>query len=206
MKRIIGILTVLLWGIGGFAQTAQEIIARMDAEIEKHQDAGIVMTADTKIPVLGNVTVKTYALDNKMRAETSMKGVKIITWSDGTTSWEYDSKNNEITIKREKVSTTEDSGDMGMFSGITEGYDVSIQNESEDAWFILCKKSKSNKDKDAPKSMDLVVSKRNYIPISLSAKISGVSLLLRDISFGVTEKQVTFNAADYPDAKINDKR
>jgi hypothetical protein len=33
-----------------------------------------------------------------------------------------------------------------------------------------------------------------------------VTLTLRNISFGVTEKQVNFNAADFPDVKITDKR
>ena len=31
-------------------------------------------------------------------------------------------------------------------------------------------------------------------------------MTLHDISFGVTEKQVTFNPKDYPTAKIVDKR
>ena len=96
--------------------------------------------------------------------------------------------------------------DAEMFSGITDDYDVSIKKETADAWHLLCKKSKNNTDKDAPKTIDLVISKKNYYPLSLSTKMSGVSMNLHGISFGVTEKQVTFNAADYPTAKIVDKR
>ncbi len=205
MKRIIICLSALLWGIAAFAQTPQEIIARMDAEIGKREHEGIVMSADSKIPILGSVTVKTYTLGNKMRAETTIKGIKVITWTDDTTSWEYDSKKNEITIKKE-IATVDAEDDMGMFAGITEGYDITQQSETADAWHFLCKKSKSNTEKDAPKSMDLVVAKGNYLPISLSFKMSGISMTLRNIAFGVTEKQVTFNPADYPDAKIIDKR
>ena len=93
-----------------------------------------------------------------------------------------------------------------MFNDITDGYEVSIKKETADAWHILCKKTKSNPDKDAPKTMELVVRKETYYPVSLNAKLSGLTMTMRDIAFGVTEKQVTFDPKDYPDAKIVDKR
>ena len=142
-----------------------------------------------------------------MRVEVTMMGETAVNWTDGVTDWTYDSKKNEIEIEN---ATPEDGSsndnEAEMFKGITEGYDVSIKKETADAWHILCKKSKTNKEKDDPDKMDLVVAKETYYPVSLSAKISGVRVTLRDISYGVTEKQVTFNPADYPDAKIIDKR
>ena len=93
-----------------------------------------------------------------------------------------------------------------MFSGITDGYDVTLAKETSDAWYFKCKKNKSNADKDAPKTMDLAVRKDNYYPKSLSFKVMGIAMTMRDISFNVTETQATFNAADYPDATIIDKR
>ena len=93
-----------------------------------------------------------------------------------------------------------------MFEDITDGYDVSISKQTADAWYISCKKSKSNKSKDDPKNMELVVSKKDYSPISLSASMSGVKMTMRDISFGVTESMVTFNPDKYPGVKIVDKR
>lgn len=207
MKRIIFVLAALLIAGSTFAQTAQEIVDRMEAEMEKHENDGIIMTVDAKLPVVGTMTTKTYTLGNKFRVEGEMLGVKIITWSDDQTEWTYNSKSNTVEIVREKESTKDSSdGDAEMFLGITDGYDVSIEKETADAWHILCKKSKTNTDKDAPKTLNLVVSKKNYYPISLKTKMSGVGLTLRDISFGVTESQVTFNPKDYPGVKIEDKR
>ena len=54
--------------------------------------------------------------------------------------------------------------------------------------------------------MDLVVRKSNFYPISLSAKMSGVTMTLRDIDFGVSEAKVTFDPKDYPGVTIIDKR
>jgi hypothetical protein len=54
--------------------------------------------------------------------------------------------------------------------------------------------------------MDLVVAKGTYWPVSLTTSVTAASVTLRDISFGVTEQQVTFNEKDYPGVKIVDKR
>lgn len=207
MKRLICILSILLTGsFLALAQTPQEIIARMEAEMEKHEGEGLIMTVDTKVPVLGTIAIKSYTLGNKARIETELKGYKLIEWTDGISDWEYDSKNKKIEITKADPSTMDDAGDAELFSDITDGYDVTLKKETDDAWYFTCKKSKTNTDKDAPKNVDLVVSKKNYYPVSLSAKISGITMTMRDISFGVTEKQVTFNAADFPGIAIVDKR
>ena len=104
-----------------------------------------------------------------------------------------------------KNSGVESNAD-DMFSGITKGYDVKLQSETDKAWYFKCKKSKGNKDKNDPKKMDLVVEKGTYYPISLSTKAMIASISIHDVSFGVTEDQVTFNPAAYPNAKVIDKR
>jgi outer membrane lipoprotein-sorting protein len=134
-----------------------------------------------------------------------MMGVDVVTGTDGHSSWTYDSKKNEVEIRKQD-GDVETEGDAEMFNGITEGYDVSINKETATTWNLLCKKSKSNKDKDAPKKMELVVAKGSYMPVSLKTKLSGIGITMRNISFGVTEKQVTFNAKDYPGVTIVDKR
>ena len=205
LKKLFSIICFL--GVAGIlvAQTPQEIISRMDAEMDKHDKEGLIMTVDAKIPILGTMTTKTYTLGNKARVEANMMGVDVITWTDGNTSWTYNSKKNEVEISKQGESP-ESEGDAEMFNGITDGYDVTIDKETATTWNILCKKSKSNKDKDAPKKMELVVAKGTYMPVSLKTKISGIGITMRNISFGVTEKQVTFNANDYPGATIVDKR
>ncbi|MBP3257133.1 MAG: hypothetical protein J6M23_03895 [Bacteroidales bacterium] len=205
MKKILTVLTALLMGVAALAQPPEEILSRMEEEMNKHENEGLVMTVDLKMPILGTQSTRTWILGNKIRTELSVRGEKAITWSDGTTDWTYISKNRQVTIETSSGKSS-DSGDTEMFSGIAEGYDVSIKKETANAWYILCKKSKSNKEKDDPKTMDVVVAKGTYYPVSLSAKASGITMTMKEISFGVTEKQVTFNPADFPDATIVDKR
>lgn len=200
-------VAALLLSVMALAQTPQEIVSRMEEAMEKHEKEGLVMTMDIKIPILGTMSTKTYVLGDKYKSEGGMMGVKIVTWSDGTTTWTYDGKKDEITIEdTAHAKPDENKGDTEMFTGVADGYDVSLKKETDDAWYLLCKKSKDNKEKDDPKSMDLVVAKGTYYPVSISAKVSGVSVKIYDVSFGVSDNQVTFNKADYPRATIVDKR
>jgi len=208
MKKLLSIIAFIAFAGVAIAQTPEEIISRMEAEMAKHDEKeGLAMTMDMKIPILGTFSSRTYTLGDKYRIEVSEDGKQSITWSDGQTDWNYDSEKNEIEIKKHEVKEkTETEGDAKMFSGITDGYDVKLDKETSDSWQFLCKRSKSNPDKDAPKKMTLIVAKGTYMPISLSAKVSAITITMRDLSYGVTEEQVTFSLKNYPTATIVDKR
>jgi len=207
MKKIAALFWALAIAVCSMAQTPEEILKNMEKAMDAGEAEGLIMTIEMKIPILGTSATKTYTLGGKTRMEMEIMGDKAILWTDGTTSWSYDSKDNKITIENAGKSSDSSTGDEAeMFNGITDGYDISIDKETDQAWYIKCKKSRANKDKDAPKTMELVVAKGSYNPISLSAKVSGVSMTIKDLSFGVKETDVTFNAKDYPGATIEDKR
>lgn len=208
MKKIIAIISFIALATTAMAQTAEEIVSRMNAEMSKHNESeGFAITMDMKIILVGTISSRSYILGDKMRIEANKDGKDFITWSDGKTEWSYDSETNEIEITNAKPREKSDKdSNTKMFKNVTEGYDVRIDKETATEWHIRCKRSKSNPDKDAPKRMDLVVAKDTYWPVSLTTSVTAASLTMRDISFGVTESQVTFNEKDYPGVKIVDKR
>lgn len=208
MKRLFSIIAFIAMAAVAVAQTPEEIISRMEAEMAKHDEKeGLAMTLEMKIPILGTFSSRNYTLGDKYRIEVSKDGKQTITWSDGQTDWNYDSEKNQVEIKKHEVKEkTETEGDAKMFNGITDGYDVKLDKETSDTWQFLCKRSKSNPDKDAPKKMTLVVAKGTYMPVSLSASVSLMTITMRDLSYGVTEEQVTFNPKNYPNATLVDKR
>lgn len=187
--------------VAALAQTPKEIVDRMEAQMNEHEKEGVIMMVDLKLPIVGTTTTKSYTLGGKTRVEMKVRGIQFISWDDGETSWSYVSKDNSLTIEKSKGSSDE-AGDTEMFSGITDGYDVTLKKETADAWYFLCKKSKNNTDKDDPKTMDLVVSKKNYYPLSLKASVFGMTMTMRDIQFGVTEADVTCDPAKFPGVKI----
>ena len=209
MKKILYILvTLVLSSVSVFAQTPEEIIAQMDQVMEKYEAKdGFAMVMEMKIPILGTFASAVKSWGDKMRMEIDVKGEQIITYIDGDTEWDYNVKEKVIKIKKRDVTKkSKEEENMKMFQSATEGYDVSISKETDKAWFLRCKKNRSNTNKDDPKNMDLVIAKGTYMPISLSAKVSGITITMRDLDFNVTEKDVTFNQADYPGVKVVDER
>ena len=208
MKKIIAIISFIALATAAMAQTAEEIVSRMEAEMSKHNESeGFAMTMDIKMIIIGTISSRSYVLGDKMRIEANRDGKDFVTWSDGKTEWNYDSEKNEIEITNAKPKEkTNTDGDTKLFKDITAGYDIKIDKETATEWHIRCKRSRSNPDKDAPKRMDLVVAKETYWPVSLSTSVTAASVTMRDISFGVTEEQVTFNPKEFPQATIVDNR
>ena len=208
MKRFFALLTACVLAVAAYAQTAEEIVARMDAAMEQvSAENGFRMTMDIKIPILGTMSSDAWSLGDKMRLEANMMGKKLVTWQDGQTEWTYDSSENTITIEhQDKTKKSDEQENMKMFQSATEGYDVSIAKETAEAWTIKCRKNRFNTNKDDPKNMEIVIAKDTYYPMSLSAKVDLVTVTMHNLKFNVTEEEVTFNKADYPGATIIDKR
>ena len=209
MKRfLLCIAAVLAFAALSSAQTTDEIIARMDSEMSKIKpETGMKMGMDIGLPIIGTTRSNVWILGEKTRMEVSVKDEKSTVWMDETTTWTYTPKDNEVVIENKKPSdnSTADDG-MGLVNGVTEGYDVKLEKETADAWYFNCTKSKSNTKKDDPKKMSLVVDKKTYVAKSLSAKMKGISITLRDMAPGVTADDVTFNPSKLPGVKITDKR
>lgn len=209
MKKILYILIALvISSVSAIAQTPEEIVSQMDRVMEKYQaEDGFAMVMEMKIPILGTFATAVKSRGDKTRMEMNVKGEQVITYIDGDTEWDYNVKDNVIKIKKHDTSKkSQEEENVQMFQNATEGYDVTISKETDKAWYLRCKKSRTNTNKDDPKNMDLVVAKGTYMPISLSAKASGITITMRDLDFNVTEKDVTFNQADYPGVKIVDER
>ena len=207
MKRLFTIIATLMLTLMSFAQTPEEIVNKMGEAMDQLESTGLRMTMDIKIPILGTVSTVAWSLGDKMRMEAEVMGKKVITWMDNDTEWTYEAKDNTVTIKnRDAQKSSSEQENMKMFDSATEGYDVFLKKETDQTWYLQCKKNKSNTNKDDPKTIDLVIAKDTYHPISLSAKVSGITVTMRDLDFNVTEKQVTFNKDDYPGARIIDKR
>lgn len=206
MKRIITFLALMAGIMSVFAQTPNEIVARMESEMKIHEKDGIDMIMDLKLPVIGVVPAKTLMLGTKSRTDSTIEGTRTVVWTDETTVWSYSSKTNQIEIKDATVNADNAQSNAKMFEGIAEGYKITLINETPDAWYFKCKKARSNKDKNASKKMELSVAKETYYALSLSVKGLLASISMHDIKFGVTEEQVTFNPNEFPDATIEDKR
>ena len=206
MKRILTCIAAVLASAALMtAQTPEEIVTRMDEEMKKADTMGLSLTMDLKIPILGTSSARMNVLGKKSRTELSFKDNKSTLWMDETTMWTYTPSDNEVVIESRKSESSQEEN-LGLMKGITEGYDVSMSKETADAWYLDCKKSKTNDDKDDPNKMSLVVDKKTYLPKELSAKVKGITISMKDAVLGVNESDVTYDPSKTPGAKVTDKR
>lgn len=205
MKRFASLFIALICTAGLFAQTPEEIVERMTAEMAKAEVEGFSMDFNLKLPIVGTVRTHSLLRGDKFKLEISGQDKSSTTWADATTMWTYDPKTNEIAIENRTASSSE-GANTEAFDNIADGYKLTLKKETADAWYIVCKKLPSNKDKDDSKRMELTVSKKTYLPICLSTKSMLFNFSIENYALGVSEESVTFDPAAFPDATIVDKR
>lgn len=206
MKRIVLIIAAFLAAFGLSAQTPEEIIKRMDAALDKAAENGTAFTFIMDIPILGKASTRVYSLGDKVKMEVGMMGEVNEAWIDGNTSWIYDKTSNELIANAVNKSDDAAADAMSAFQGITDGYNVSLEKETNDTWYLLCKKSRKNKNKDEAKKMYLAVSKGSYMPVYLRMKAKGIGMSIENIKPGVDPEVVAFSLDKFPGAKIKDQR
>ena len=208
LKHFLAAAAALFFAGALWAQTPEEIVEKMSAQMDRGDMEGMVMDLNMKMPIIGTVSSHNVTLGEKLKTIVSAHGKAITSWMDETTEWEYNPEKGEITISARKKERNDEkeSSDVDAFKGVSDGYDLSIQKETPQAWYILAKKSKTNKEKDDPKKIEMAISKATFLPIYLKTKQSMITISIENVSIGVSEKDVTFNPADYPNATIIDKR
>ena len=210
MKRLLCFAIAFLSATMSFAQTGAEIVNRMNERINARRSEGISVIVEVKIPIVGTVSTKTSALGDRKRVDVRMKERDVITFSLQDTTWIYTVQDNSVLITTDtimsKVNSSNQEGNIDMFGDIVEVYDITIKSQNLVKWELVCKRKKGNKDDDYPKNITLEVRKDTYEFISMTTKMMGISMVMRDLKFGLTQKDVTFNQANYPGVKVTDQR
>ena len=210
MKRLLCFAIAFLSATVTFAQTGLEIVNRMNQMMSDRKADGICISLDVKIPIVGNVTTKTYAYGKKRRIDVESSKINTITFIEDTLQWTYVPGTSEVALTNAKVGNTNTSNepgmDEGMFDDIPGNYDITIKSQNSVKWELLCKRKKAIKDDDFPKTLTLEVRKDTYEPISMNTKVMGISCTMHHFIFGVPESKVTFNPDDFPGVTVSDQR
>ncbi|MBO6161031.1 MAG: hypothetical protein J6O01_06075 [Bacteroidales bacterium] len=201
------IAAMLLSGAVVSAQTPEEIVQKMSAQLDRCNAEGFSMDFVMKMPIVGTIRTHEQIFGKKMKTSMSNEEKDVVIWYDETTKWTFDSKDNTVTVENRALSSSEaEESDMKAFDRLRDGYGFKLQEETPEAWYILCKKTRSNKDKDAPGTMNLAVDKATFLPLYIRSKKSMFMVSIENVVPGVTEESVTFHPEAYPTAKVIDKR
>ena len=216
MKKSFFAVLSLVCSMTVFSQTANEIVSQMEEYVNAHQQEGISYAVDMELMYANgnNATspevTKTklssgsvFVHENKMRVD-SDNGTEFIDM-DINRKWFVSSNNNEVLF--DVAGTAADSRMQDCYNGLhftRSAYRFSIMDETDDTWTIQGKRKLFTLH-DVEKEIILTIRKDTYQPVSVAlfnakeGKALDITQVTRkkDITFGVTENQVTFNAADY---------
>lgn len=68
MKKLFAIICFIAMATVAVAQSAEEILARMEAEMDKHDESeGVAMTMDIKMFILGTMSTSMKGIDMTIR-------------------------------------------------------------------------------------------------------------------------------------------
>ena len=115
---VVALVALLLGPVGMAAQTPEEIVNKMSAQMDRGDAEGLVLDFNMKIPVVGTVTSHNKVLGKKMRMEVTAKDKKSIIWTDETTRRTYDKQTNILTIEANTpAADKQENGNMETFKG-----------------------------------------------------------------------------------------
>ena len=219
MKKSFFTVLSLVCSMTVFAQTANEIVSQMEQYVNSHLQEGISFAIDKELVYVDSYSTATsqvevkesklssgsiFIYDNKMRVD-SDNGTEYIDL-DINRKWFVSSGNNEVQFE---ITGQGDINRMDdYYSGllfIRPAYRFTIKDQTDDTWTIYGKRKLLTRYNDVVKEIVLTVRKDTYQPVSVAlydvmdGKPFDVTEITRkeDITFGVTQNQVTFNAADY---------
>ena len=171
--------------------------------------SNVETTADTRETNLTNN--KLVVLGKKSRTESAKETVYLD--MDINKKWTVMTDKKEI---NHDYVNTDDLHSFGYnfqwLDYIVPAYRYKITEETDDFWTITGKRKLITKYLGAEKKIELVVRKDDCQPVSVTLyqKIDGEPFDVieitrkKDIKFGVTEQQVTFNPEDYPGYNITE--
>ena len=211
MKKSFFAVLSLVCSMTVFSQNANEIVSQMEAYVNSHQQDGVSFAIDKELMYVDSYNSSKklssgsiFIHDNKMRVD-SDNGTEFINL-DINRKWFVSSSNNEVQFDFTNKGDGNRINDY--YSGlhfIRPAYRFTIKDETDDTWTVYGRRKLFTRYNWVEKEIVLTIRKDTYQPVSVTlynvmdGKYYDVAEVTRkdDITFGVTENQVTFNAADY---------
>lgn len=216
MKKILCTVITLVCAMTAFAQSARQIVSKMNEYLKISNTQGMYCTLYHVIPRAENPgSHNIYLLNNKYGQ--AAENNRVI--CDGQTQWDYLPLENEIDIEKYQDSNiTPEKVIVDEVVNIFDNYRFRIADETADNWIIRCIRKNKKNGKPYLKELLLVIEKDTYYPLGVIQKtdflvysnegdyMGKLMYAISDFGFGVSEQQVSFDLTDYPGVAINDRR
>lgn len=198
MKRICFLITVALFSLATYAQSAKSVLDKAAAtiSIKSGVKANFKMTGG-----MGSSSGTIIIKGKKFHATTPQATV----WFDGKTQWTYVKDNDEVNVTNPNESQLQALNPYNFINLYKKGYDATLNSSGNNHVVHLTATSAERKIKE----LFITVDKKTYHPTQVKL-LQGKKWTVFDISDlkkqNVSDSQFTFNAKDFPKAEIIDLR
>ena len=198
MKRICFLITVALFSLATYAQSAKSVLDKAAATIaiKSGVKANFKMTGG-----MGSSSGTIVIKGKKFHATTPQATV----WFDGKTQWTYVKDNDEVNVTNPNESQLQALNPYNFINLYKKGYDATLNSSGNNHVVHLTATSAERKIRE----LFITVDKKTYHPTQVKL-LQGTKWTVFDISDlkkqNVPDSQFTFNAKDFPKAEIIDLR
>lgn len=199
MKKIVILITTVLFSVLSYGQTARQVLDKAAAAVSAKDGitANFTMTSAQYGDASGTIAVK----GRKFHASIPIAAI----WFDGKTQWTYMKKNNEVNVTTPTEAQLQAINPYNFINLYKRGYNYTINTAGKDYVVHLLANSGERKIKE----LFVTVDKKNYQPKQVKM-LQGKKWTTFDISNIKKEKladgQFRFNSKDFPKAEIIDLR
>ena len=192
---------------GEIAADIIEVMKKSDAVVSRPEGVKMEMDVKASIAILSfNLQITSLDKGNKSRMimQTTVLGKTFYSEEgcDGVQGWSYaksDLSKAKDTLTIYPASNLENDYTVEMDA--YKDYENAKMKLKDDVYEIALSKPKSD---DVPKKTTVRIDAETFYPTQMQIKDSGATITIKinEISFGVADKDLDFNIANYPDAVV----
>ena len=198
MKKICFLITVMLFSVATYAQTAKSVLDKAAATVTVKEG----VKANFKMTASNGTTSGTLLLKGrKFHATTPVATI----WFDCKTQWTYLKNNDEVNVSNPTEAQLQAINPYNFINLYKKGYNATLNKSGKDYVVHLTATDKSKKIQE----LFVSVNKTNYHPTQVKL-LQGKKWTVFDISDlkrqNIPDSLFQFNSKDFPNAEIIDLR
>ena len=199
MKKIVVLITAVLFSALSFGQTAKQVLDKAAAAVSSK--SGVTASFTMSSVQYGNTSGTISVKGRKFHASVPMATM----WFDGKTQWTYMKKNNEVNVTTPTEAQLQAINPYNFINMYKKGFKYTMTSSASSHVVHLT----ATNQKQKVREMFITVSKKTNAPTEVKM-LQGTKWTTFTITnlknMKLADSEFSFNSKDYPTAEVIDLR
>jgi outer membrane lipoprotein-sorting protein len=199
MKKIVVLITAVLFSALSFSQTAKQVLDKAAAAVSSK--SGVTASFTMSSAQYGNTSGTISVKGRKFHASVPMATM----WFDGKTQWTYMKKNNEVNVTTPTEAQLQAINPYNFINMYKKGFKYTMTSSASSHVVHLT----ATNQKQKVREMFITVSKKTNAPTEVKM-LQGTKWTTFTITnlknMKLADSEFSFNSKDYPTAEVIDLR